>query len=257
MGVVGAVAIALGLGAVSAHATSPWEKPPTGAVQFIDASRLPSALNATSDDVSILDVREDKAFARGHLPRAQSMEWEDTRAGIFERGSFIGGKLPNDLDDLVYMFVAHGITVGRPVLVCGDATSGWGEEGRIAWTLAYLGHPRVFILDGGCTASSLATSTGTVNVRGSRWTPRVRSSIRAHRDDVLKAVRGRSSPTQAQILDVRTAEEFGGATPYFEARGGHIEGAHHLHYQALLDDRGRLLSPERIRARLAGVGIDV
>lgn len=226
---------------------------------FIAPNKLPKALNQASHAVAILDVRPQKDFAKGHLPRAQHMEWEDTRAGIFERGSLIGGKLPDDLGALVALFAEHGVSLERPVLVCGAPSSGWGEEGRIAWTLLYLGHPNVHILDGGCAASSLATQTTVSTVVGKAWAPKRLGTLRAVASDVVAAVKAHQAGNLAapQILDVRTAEEFAGATPYFEARGGHVTGAKHLHYKALLDDKGRLLPRDQLRAKLKAVGLSL
>lgn len=226
---------------------------------FVAPKALPAALNRDHHQVSILDVRKESAFAAGHLPRAQHIEWEDTRAGIFERGSLIGGKLPKDLGALVTLFAEHGVSLERPVLVCGAPSSGWGEEGRIAWTLLYLGHQNVHILDGGCAASPLATHKNVERVDGKAWTPKVNARIRAQRAAVVAAVKAQrvGDAKAPQILDVRTREEFAGATPYFEARGGHIQGAKHLHYQALLDDRGRLLPRDQLRAKLKRAGLDL
>ena len=57
------------------------------------------------------------------------------------------------------------------------------------------------------------------------------------------------------LLDVRTTEEWRGATPYGEARGGHIPGARHLPFTQLLDARGRVLAPALARRRLAAAGV--
>lgn len=240
--------------AAAAHAETA-EPFRTGAPLFVAPETLPATLNRKGVDVAILDVRPDADFRRGHLPRAQSLKWEQTRAGVFERGSLIGGKLPEDLSALVRTFAVHGVRLDRPVLVCGAPNSGWGEEGRVAWALQYLGHSRVFILDGGCGASALATETETKRVAGKMWAPKLKSQMRALKNDVRRAV-ALEENIAPQILDVRTREEYDGATPYFEARGGHIQRARHLHYSDLLDDNGRVLSNASVRAKLAAAGLD-
>jgi len=62
-------------------------------------------------------------------------------------------------------------------------------------------------------------------------------------------------PGAAAVLDVRTREEWNGATPYFESRGAHIPGAVHLEWKELLDTTGRL-DPEAARAKLRTAGLD-
>ena len=58
------------------------------------------------------------------------------------------------------------------------------------------------------------------------------------------------------MLDVRTAVEFAGATPYGESRGGHLPNAKHLDWRSLLDEGGRIRSSARITRALEDAGID-
>ncbi len=52
------------------------------------------------------------------------------------------------------------------------------------------------------------------------------------------------------ILDVRSAAEYDG-TDIRSAMGGHVPGARHLEWTELLDQNGRLLEDEELRAKLA------
>ncbi len=216
-----------------------------------EAQRLLAPPVASSTPALVLDARDGwLAFRSAHLPGAVRIDWKDYRDGWGRTG-----RLPPDLTSLGGRLSRLGVRDDRPVLVYGDVVAGWGEEGRIAWMLAYLGHPAVHVLSGGISAWRAA---GLPVERGSGASPpvgtfrvRLQPALRASRDDVLRA----STTGAAQFIDVRSAKEFAGATPYFEARGGHIPGALSLPWQRLFDDAGRALPPERLKAVLQSAGI--
>ena len=94
--------------------------------------------------VTILDARAAGDYRRGHVPGAVRIDWKDFRDGWGRTG-----KLPPDLNGLARRLADLGVDDDCPVVVYGNARKGWGEEGRIVWMLAYLGHRQVSLLDGG------------------------------------------------------------------------------------------------------------
>lgn len=127
---------------------------PQFARPFVRAEQVPGTLIAAEGGrITVLDARDEKAFRRGHLEGAVRVDWTQLRRGVLARRlPAREGRLPEDLDELARDFAALGVDAERPVLVCGAGSSGWGEEGRIAWMLRYLGHKDVAVLDGGCQA---------------------------------------------------------------------------------------------------------
>jgi thiosulfate/3-mercaptopyruvate sulfurtransferase len=210
----------------------------------------PGAFVAAADvgdlaGVTILDAREADAYRAGHLPGARRADWTITREGMV-----IGGKLKPPAE-IAVAFEKLGVHEGRRVLVCGAGRAGWGEEGRIAWTLRALGHPSVAILDGGCASlKARFTQEKPPEVRGA-FKPKMKRALRATRADVEAGLK-----SGAQLLDVRTREEFDGARKYLEARGGHIPGARHLELNALLDAGGRARGRADVERLLRGAGLD-
>jgi len=199
---------------------------------------------------TVLDAR-DKGFFWGHLPGARPINWQDYRDGWGRTG-----RLPADVSKLTRRLTALGIAESRPVLVYGDAQSGFGEEGRIAWMLEYLGHPRVLILDGGIAAwqkqgRKLERGWARGAIPSGQFQPRIRPELRADKAAVQAALASKS----AVVLDVRTQAEWHGATPYFEARGGHIPGARHLDWRLLLTAQGELRTADELRPLLEPLGI--
>ncbi|MBI5518209.1 MAG: sulfurtransferase [Deltaproteobacteria bacterium] len=194
---------------------------------------------------AVLDARDAAAFAQGHVPGAQMYAWQATTGEGSQRG-----RVKPDLQQLAHALAALGVDAGRPALVYGAVGQGWGEEGHAAWLLALLGHPEVALLDGGFNAWRAAgrpVVTSSTRARPGTFEARLRRELRADLEDVSRC---------RQVLDVRATVEFRGATPYGEARGGHIAGARHLDWRAVLDEGGRVRSAQRIQQALADVGID-
>lgn len=195
----------------------------------------------------VIDAR--RGASAPFLPHARRLSWWDLRDGLFRTGRLA------PTQEVAAALVEIGVRDDRPVLVYGDADRGWGEEARIWWTIAYLGHPDVRILDGGIqawTAAKLPTREDETKPSSpGRFTPRVTDRLRADHDAVAAMMKA-----NAQIIDARTLEEYEGATPYLSFRGGHVPGAVRVEWRALLDDRGRVLPRAALAARLARFGLD-
>jgi len=82
------------------------------------------------------------------------------------------------------------------------------------------------------------------------FTAAIAASRRADLDQVAAA-----SQSGGLIWDTREDREFAGATPYGEARGGHIPGAVGLWYGELLQPDGTLLPEPQLRELLTLHGI--
>jgi thiosulfate/3-mercaptopyruvate sulfurtransferase len=202
------------------------------------------------DGATVLDARA-KGFFWAHLPGARPIDWLDYRDGWGRTG-----RLTADVTELARRLAKLGVTQTRPVLVYGDAERGFGEEGRIAWMLAYLGHPRVLVLDGGIAAwrqqgRRLTRGWADGTEHPGSFHAQLHPELRADKAAVQEAL-GRPNSV---VLDVRTAAEWGGATPYLEARGGHIPGAQHLDWRALLSAQGQLRPASELRALMQPLGI--
>lgn len=203
------------------------------------------ATSLVSRGAAVLDARDAAAFAQGHIPGAQLYAWQ-----AFTGDGARRGRVHDDLSGVARTLAGLGVDTGRPALVYGAMAQGWGEEGHAAWLLLLLGHPDVAVLDGGFSAWRAAgrpVVTATARARPGAFEPRARRELLAS-VDALSA--------RATVVDVRSKAEFHGATPYGEARGGHIEGARHLDWRTLVDEGGRLVSATRMSRALADAGVD-
>ena len=212
-----------------------------------------SALRAApAGAVTIVDVRSARDYGKSHIPGAVRVSWLDYRDGWGRTG-----KLDRDVDRIARAMAELGVDSSRPVIVYGKAREGWGEEGRVAWMLYYLGHPKVTILDGGWPAWQRAgapTNGDKPNPARGNFTAHVRADVRAFADDVARAS-SRAAAASPVILDTRSDGEWNGSRKYFPARTGRIPGAVHIEWQDLLTPDGFVdRSPEQLE-RLRALGL--
>lgn len=199
-----------------------------------NAARLVDPAEArrlVDEGATVLDTRSTVRFLIGHLPGAVSVGW---RIGV------VGGLRSGTLGapaDVARAFAAVGVRDDRPVLVVGAWTDGWGEEGRVAWDLAYLGHPDVNVLIGGAEAWTGPWSYGPTRPEAGDFGATVRDEVRADRDDIAAG--------NALVVDVREPDEFDGSNLYQAAYGGHVPGAVNIPWRTMLDGSGATLPTDR------------
>lgn len=206
------------------------------------------ARNLITNGAVVLDVRGADLKKASPLANAVEVEWpyftKDSKAQK--------GQLLEDDAELTRRIQDLGISSGQPVLVVADSVNGWGEDGRIVWTLRTLGHPETFFVDGGIAALTRDGDPGIVAVKG-----RGNFEVKRVEDfEITKEeLRQKLGDKSVAILDTREPREYAGETPYGESRGGHVPGAQHIFYKDFLDANGDVLPPDQVKAKLAALGI--
>ena len=208
---------------------------------FIDPAE---AARVVESGALLLDARPLRHFILSHAEGAVHVRWDEF-SDPEERG-----RLHPDTDVLGELLGALGVSNHRRVVVIGGWDGEWGEEARIVWMLRYLGLEQVAIVEGGHSAwrnADLPTESGRSRPTAATFTPVIVPSVSAQVSHLEEF---------GLVLDVRTRDEFEGATPYGEARGGHVPGARHLLWTDLIDANGALRTPEEIR-EIVGEELDV
>ncbi|MEA2642575.1 MAG: thiosulfate/3-mercaptopyruvate sulfurtransferase [Chloroflexota bacterium] len=207
-------------------------------------------------DLVVADCRYDDdaaaaaaAYRAGHIPGAVHVFWpRDLAAG--------GAPVPNLLpapeqaaDRL------GGLGIGDDTLVVAYDADGGHHASRLWLVLAYFGHDRFKLLDGGIQAweaAGGALEQGDVQPVRRHFSPQApRESLRIRADELAN----RLGEPGMQLVDVRRATEFDGSEAR-AARGGRIPGARHLPWQDNVNADHTLHTPEEIRARHAAAGLD-
>lgn len=223
-----------------------------GAPWVVDAERAAEDIAAGA---LLLDARAADQYAAGHVPGAVAVQWQMFSApGDAERG-----RLHDDDGVLQAAVDGLGVRADVPIRVVGDPVLGWGEDGRIVWTLRTLGHDAVALVDGGHAALVGAGLSETVDpgrAPAADFTIERRGDWSIETEALRTLVaEGAVERGAVVVVDAREAREYAGETPYGEARGGHVPGAVHLHYKALLTGQGFLRPRPELEAALADRGI--
>lgn len=217
-----------------------------------------AALYVGHPDVSFIDARPEKMYRKGHAPGAVNIEWTDFR----DPAMLLSGKLDADEKRLAEVFASRGVGSDSWAIVFGDPLTLWGEEGRLVWTLAYLGATRVSIVDGGYAAwvaGGLPVQKGRVERPRREFVPELNDALLARKQDVQRFVGERGDDRwNTVLLDVREPGEFRGALDaptYGALRAGHLPTAVNIPWGELLDETGRIKSRDQLGELLIAQGV--
>jgi thiosulfate/3-mercaptopyruvate sulfurtransferase len=199
----------------------------------------------------LLDVRGyvDRLFRS--LPSAKILTWEE----FSNPNQPLKGKLLPAIQ-IEKKLKAIGIQKSDTLLVFGDPLSGWGEEGRMTWTLRTTGYLRTYLVDGGVNQFLKQGKTQTskdVNVAAETVQTQTKMNYDIEAEDIIKKLN--ESNSNLSVIDVREKREFLGSTPYGESRGGHIPSAHWIYYQEFIDKDGYIKSKNEIDSLLKSKNI--
>ncbi|MCB0350685.1 MAG: hypothetical protein KDD38_05840 [Bdellovibrionales bacterium] len=176
-----------------------------------------------TDSTVIIDARAPFEYAMSHLPQAVNLQWSDFAD---TRGPY-KGRLKSDLTDSLRRLSLLGISPQSEVVILGSGLKGRGEEGRLAWTLLYLGVENIQIAEGDSLGLRYSNIVPPPRVNAKSWEPKLRLSILADKKEVKKIA---TSPQDGRthILDVRSKNEYFSKTrkleyEYPDLRATHIE----------------------------------
>ena len=207
------------------------------------ASRL------TDPSVVVLHIGTDANYRSAHVPGARLVL--SSAISIDRNG--LPAELP-EVATLEAIFEAAGVSDGSHVVL---TSVGPTPAARGFFTLDYLGHRRISILDGGLNgwrAAGRPTETSSPSVAPGSFTPRVQPARLVDADWVA----ARLGKSGVAMVDVRTGPEYTGeVAPNAQIqRPGHIPGARNVFWRTfLVSDTDERLKPEaELRALLEGVG---
>jgi thiosulfate/3-mercaptopyruvate sulfurtransferase len=199
------------------------------------------------------DLRDD-AWGRGqyraaHVPGAMYASLNDDLAG--DRTGTNGRHPVPPVDALAATLGRLGIRRGVTQVAVYDQDSGLYAS-RLWWSLRYLGHDPVALLDGGWAKwlrEGRPTRAGDESRAQDTFTPDARPSMRAALDEVA----ARSQDGEARLIDARGPERFEGASEPLDRVAGHIPGAVNHFYKWNLAEDGTMLPPAALRDRFERV----
>jgi thiosulfate/3-mercaptopyruvate sulfurtransferase len=145
---------------------------------------------------------------------------------------------------LAKTFSSWGIDDEVQVVAYDDR--GGGIAARLWWSLRYLGHDRVALLDGGFPAwidAGLPTREGEEERIPRDFKARVQNSMLVDAQDVLRSLDNDAS----LLIDSRSPERYQGLEEPIDRLAGHIPGAVNRFWQDNLDESETFLPKEILR----------
>jgi len=202
-------------------------------------------------DWIILDCQHDlmkpafgrEAYAKEHVPGAQFVGLDDDLAGP-KTGSNGRHPLPS-VEALTALFSRLGITADRQVVVYDSAQNMYA--GRLWWSLKWLGHEKVAVLDGGLgkwKADGRPVTADVPAAQPATFVARVNLAIRADAGEVAS----RLNDGKSTIIDARAPERYDGSAETIDPVGGHIPGAVNRFWKSNVNDDGTFKPPLVLRA---------
>jgi len=203
----------------------------------------------------ILDTRDAKAYAAGHIEGAISAPWQTfSTVTVGKPGDPNWGTLLPPAD-IAAALGKLGVDTSKTVVTYADPT-GWGEDGRVKWTMESIGLDNVKMLDGGYpawTAAGNKTSTAATTLPPT--TVAVVSDNLANINVTTDQVKKATEDSSAILVDTRSKKEYDGAIDYGEKRGGHIPGAINIPFSENFNEDGTVKSDEALMALYMDAGI--
>ncbi|MGC9666497.1 sulfurtransferase [Planosporangium sp. 12N6] len=227
----------------------------TNRQHLVDEAALIGEL-ARDDPPTVLDVRWTltgggrAAYEANHLPGAVFVDLDADLAA--PPGA--GGRHPlPDPGALQAALRRAGVRAGHPVVVYdAGGVPPTGAAARAWWILRWAGLADVRVLDGGYAAWVAAGGALTADVP----VPAPGDvTVRAGALPAVDAEGARAVAAGGVLIDARVTARYRGETEPVDAVAGHIPGARNQPAAETVDADGRLLAPERLRARYADLGV--
>jgi thiosulfate/3-mercaptopyruvate sulfurtransferase len=184
-----------------------------------------------------------RRYLEGHIPGAAYAHLHDDLSGppLTDRGRH---PLPSP-ERMVQVFSALGIGAQTQVVVYDDASGAFAA--RLWWMLRYMGHDAAAVLDGGWqawVASGRSREPGRVDPEPARFNGTASRDSLVTLDEVTRV---------PLLIDSRDAERYSGAVEPVDPVAGHIPGARNYPWKRNIDERGRFLPADKLRAQLEGM----
>ncbi|GAA0348113.1 sulfurtransferase [Bacillus carboniphilus] len=196
---------------------------------FVEARDLFKMIE-NQESITVLDCRFDlkdpeagKAwFRESHILHAQYMDLEQDLSGKVEKH---GGRHPlPSVSELEELFQIKGVSKDKPVVVYDQGKAPFAA--RCYWTLKFLGHPNVYILQGGYTdwiqEQYPITGQPTAVSRGD-FTAHIQKEMVANYEDVKSLIETNSGV----LVDSRELVRYQGKEEPIDKKAGRIPSSHH------------------------------
>ncbi|NAZ09604.1 sulfurtransferase [Agaribacter marinus] len=225
----------------------------------ISIQRLKHRLNNSQDNTVIIDTRFDlmnsdagrKAYLTDHIPEAVYMDLEKDLSGKKQKH---GGNHPlPDVEMLSAKIGKIGIDHTTTVIIYDQKNDMFAA--RAWWLFHYLGHEKVYVLDGGYERwkeEGNETTDVIPQLTEKQFIPNIRSDQTVDMETVKEKVMSKS----AVLIDSRSKDRYLGDSEPLYARAGHIPGAENYFWKDVLSADGKWKNKESLEKQFANIAKD-
>jgi len=218
---------------------------------LITTKQLLSLQRSDPDNLIVLDCSHDlfdpklgaQVYASGHLPEAYFVSMEKDMGGV-KTGKNGRNPLP-EREQVIAALKRLGINDDTQVVVYDNSHGTYAS--RVWWTLRWLGHADVAVLDGGRQAWEAQGQPVTNEVPAAPAPGTITDRTPLAQAVFFEEVLANVEQPQRLVVDARAEDRFRGENETLDPVGGHIPGAVSYFYRRNLNDDGTFKSPEAIK----------
>ncbi|WLR53018.1 sulfurtransferase [Bacillus tianshenii] len=186
-------------------------------------------------------------YIEAHIPGALFFDLEKDLSGPAEKH---GGRHPlPEINLFAEKLSAAGID--ETITVVAYDEDGGMFSARFWWMLQYLGHEKVFILDGGFNEwnrKGYPTNTDFPVVEKKTFTPNIQSDLVVDIEEVKKR------PASTVLIDARSPERYAGLEEPIDKKAGHIPGAVNAFWKQNYNEKGTWKTKDELSNFYRGFG---
>jgi thiosulfate/3-mercaptopyruvate sulfurtransferase len=201
------------------------------------------------EGATVYDQRNAAKYGTEHVRGAINFSW--SAFAIPEKNGIVK-ETPEELQVVARSF---GLNKEGKVVIYGDWGAAASNNSRAYWTLEYIGHSDVYLLNGdtdAIKAVGVEFDDEPVTPTEGDFEVKLRPQIRATFQELVEA----TSSGDAVIVDTRTPDEYEGIDLRGNPRGGHVPGAVHIEWTRTFEEGTQsLLSDEKLRELLESNGV--
>ena len=232
----------------------------------ISAAKLKAKMDA-GEAIKIVDTRgisKSKTTIKGAI----TMKWQQISKSTITDGTASGEAgfaRTLSAEEMSTALSALGLGINDEIILVSDAhaSSGWGDDGRVAFQLLQCGYTNVKILDGGISAMKKTCGSKWANYSqtGPSTAKKKTVTITAVDQDMNSVTTETllswyQTGKDMKVIDVRADEEYEGQILYGEVSGGHLKDAIHIRFTDLFRSDNRLKSVAELTAMFEAAGIE-
>lgn len=192
-----------------------------------------------------------KAYLDGHIPEAYYLNLNHDLSAPVQKH---GGNHPLPDMKLFARKMGHiGITHDTVVVVYDQANDMFAA--RMWWMLHYLGHEKVYLLDGGYerwVGDGNDISTMIPTMRSRNFEARIRADEVVTMDQVKEKMKNKS----AVLIDSRAKDRYLGKVEPMYGKAGHIPGAKNYFWQHVLRKNGSWKNADELQEHFGAISMD-